>query len=249
MPVIKQDLPQITSWIWQVRLSYSTLCINCVTSLFPFNPSCSVECSALWSEQFLCRRGRRVVCRGAQQAGEPANGNLMECYKDECKALQMGGITPCTSTWWSLSSWTESLQKRSWWRWPWAGSELLQQGRPTTALGRTLPRTDRVLSLCSALVRHTLRAGSSPGLLSMGQMWTCQDPSEATRMARGWSTERMERGWARWACQPGEGKDSRTPYCNLQWEVVEKMEPNSSLGCTEIGEEAADMSCNIGHTH
>lgn len=27
------------------------------------------------------------------------------------------------------------------------------------------------------------------------------------------------------------------------------MEPNSSLCCTEIGKEAADISCNVGHTH
>lgn len=64
----------------------------------------------------------------------------------------------------------------------------------------------------------------------------------------GWSSE-LERGWAGWACQPGEGRDSGGSCCNLQWEVVEKMEPNSSLDCIEIGQEAADIRCNIGHTH
>lgn len=206
MPVIKRGLPQITSWIWQVRLSYSTLCINCVTSLFPFNPSCSVECSALWSEQFLCGRGGGVVCRGAQQAGELANGSIMKCYKGECKAHQMGGITPCTSTGWSLCSWAKSLQKRPWWRWPWAGSELWQQGRPTAALGETLPTRGMALSLCSALVRHTFSAETSPGLL---KMWTeqgghsrgHQDGQELEHRAYG---ERLSHT----ACQPGEGKDS-----------------------------------------
>lgn len=97
MPVIKWDLPQITCWIWQVRLSYFTLCINCVTSLFPFNP-CSVECSALWSEQSLCGRGGRVVCRGERLSwmglpawrGQGSRGILLQsavrsCGKDGAK--------------------------------------------------------------------------------------------------------------------------------------------------------------------
>lgn len=209
MPVIKRGLPQITSWIWQVRLSYSTLCINCVISLFPFNPSCSVECSALRSEQSLCGRGGRVVCTGAQRAGEPANGNSMKCYKGDCKAHQMGGITPCTSTWWSLSRISaEKVLVEMAVSWQWA----LAQGRTAAALGGTLPTRGMVLSLCSALVRHTFSAESSPGLLSMRRMGTHQGgPSRGHQDGQGWSTECREKGWAGWPCQPGEGRDSGDP--------------------------------------
>lgn len=196
MPVIKWGLPQITSWIWHVRLSYSTLCINCVTSLFPFNPCCSVECSALWSQQSWCRRGGRAACRVAQQAGELANGSIMKCHKGECKAHQMGGMTPCTSTWWSLSSLAESLQESP----GGDGHEL--------AVSSGSKEGQQVVS--SALVRHSLSGGSSPGLLSTSQRWTHQGgPSRGHQDGQGWSTEHMERGWATWACQPGEGKDSR----------------------------------------
>lgn len=152
----------------------------------------------------------------------------------------MGGITPCTSTWWSLSSQAESLQERPWWR----CRELWQQGRPR-----------KVLFLCSALARHTLSVGSSAGLLSR-RRWehTRMDPAEATRMARGWREAQphgpasLERGGIQGDSLRREGKASVGSCCNLQWEVVEKMEPNSSLGCKEIGQEAAEIRCNTEHT-
>ena len=80
MAVIKLVLPWITSWIWQVRLNYSTSCINCVTSLLPFQPF-------LFSGVFIVSPTPegRVACRGAQQAGGTGH---WECHEAVQRQMQ-----------------------------------------------------------------------------------------------------------------------------------------------------------------
>lgn len=219
MPGIKLFLPWITSWIWQVRLNYSTSYINRATSLFPFQPFLFSGVLSVVFRAVLTLEGREGCM---QRSSTGWRKRLMGTwYKGKCKTLVPEGITPRTSTGWSLTSWTASLQKRSLQRsWRWASNEPLQQGRPAAswaALGRTLPASRGRWSLPSAQHWWDNPWVLGPVLGSSAQGrhgHTVVDPAEATGMAGAGAHSVWGEAEPAAPAEPGE-EASGGPHCNL----------------------------------